>query len=71
MALPVKTCAECRTTKHIVEFGKNALAKNGTNWYCKKCAKKRANERHVKISLINWLDKDGDSCARCADTETL
>lgn len=40
-----KRCIHCGTIKHISEFYKNPLKKQGIFDYCKVCARKRAKER--------------------------
>jgi 5-methylcytosine-specific restriction endonuclease McrA len=43
----MKTCARCKTEKHIDQFGKDKNRKDGLNKYCKKCVSDRYLEDKV------------------------
>lgn len=44
-----KRCKGCGTIKHIIEFYKNPLKKQGVFDYCKECAKTRAKQRREYV----------------------
>jgi WhiB family transcriptional regulator, redox-sensing transcriptional regulator len=43
-----KSCRRCRETRPQREFGKDRLAKDGLNNYCKPCVNYLARERHAR-----------------------
>jgi hypothetical protein len=40
----IKRCSKCGENKPLDEFGTSKIAKDGKNWYCKKCNAERAKE---------------------------
>jgi len=42
--MKTKTCTLCGETKPLTEFGKHKLGKDGLNYWCKECNRKRGRE---------------------------
>ena len=46
----MKTCSICKQELALELFGKNKATKDGLNYSCKQCARKRSRENHLKRS---------------------
>ena len=73
MDLSVKTCAICRDTKPVDEFGVNNGKRSGPHKrqpYCKPCGRLNAQLRYHNMSLDDYnrmlAEQDG-KCAVCGD----
>lgn len=69
--MKLKRCSKCREEKPISQFGYNAAAPDGRQWYCKVCMNTRLMDDNARESISRWIELEPESCVKCGETNRM